>query len=161
MNLNSYFSNRTFLFSFTSMGVFPTIFVLFLFFTLMCPIIHAAGSDETGAINCNIQESACTQSLGDGTVTLDIFPKPVKAMADLTFELILSGLTLTTAPYIDLGMPGMKMGPNHVLMKPSDQKHTYTGTGIIVRCPSGRTIWKADVTLPGVGSVEYVFDVIY
>ena len=37
----------------------------------------------------------------------------------------------------------------------------YRGEGVIVRCPSGRRTWKAKVTIPDVGSVEFVFDVIY
>jgi hypothetical protein len=32
---------------------------------------------------------------------------------------------------------------------------------LLVRCSSGRRTWKATVTLPDAGKVEFVFDVIY
>jgi len=81
-------------------------------------------------------------------------------MKDLKFQVILSGEKKIPAPYIDLGMPGMNMGPNRVELR-SVSDNVYEGQGIIVRCPSGRRTWKATVTLPEVGKVEFVFDVIY
>jgi hypothetical protein len=93
-------------------------------------------------------------------VTFDILPKPVKAMKDLTFRLTLTGKKLSSNPYIDLGMPGMNMGPNRVDLK-SVGGDTYEGQGVIVRCQSGRRTWKATVTLPDAGKIEFVFDVLY
>jgi hypothetical protein len=101
------------------------------------------------------------------TVTLDIFPKPVKAMKELTFRLTFDGRELPDNPYIDLGMPGMAMGPNRVLMKRVGNNtsrvgnNTYEGQGVIVRCPSGQRTWKASVILPDAGVIDFVFDVIY
>ena len=109
---------------------------------------------------CNFHQSACTMSLSNATVTLDIQPKPVKAMRTLTFDLEVSGTVLTRQPYIDLDMPGMVMGPNHVLMK-SVGEGIYEGEGFIVKCPSGKRKWRAKVTLPGVGIVDFVFDVLH
>ena len=37
----------------------------------------------------------------------------------------------------------------------------YEGRGVIVRCPSGRRIWQATITLPDVGRINFIFDVIY
>jgi hypothetical protein len=93
-------------------------------------------------------------------VTLDILPKPVMAMKDLTFTLTVSGKDLSSEPFIDLGMPGMDMGPNRVELR-RVKDTVYEGQGVIVRCPSGRKTWKATVTLPQTGKVEFVFDVIY
>jgi hypothetical protein len=112
------------------------------------------------AVDCAIQSRPCTKSLANGTITLDITPKPVRAMRDLTFTVALSGLTPTADPFIDLGMPGMVMGPNRVALRPAGDG-TYHGTGVIVRCPSGRRTWKATVTIPGKGAVEFIFDVVY
>ena len=67
--------------------------------------------------NCDIQLGPCTKVREALTVTLDIFPKPVKAMKELTFRLTLTGRELSDNPHIDLSMPGMAMGPNRVLMK--------------------------------------------
>ena len=68
-------------------------------------------------VNCDIQEGPCTLYLSGHKVTLDILPKPVKAMKDLKFRVTLSGEQLSSAPHIELGMPGMKMGPNRVDLK--------------------------------------------
>ena len=93
-------------------------------------------------------------------MSLDIEPKPVKAMQDLTFTVTFTNEKPVAAPYIDLGMPGMNMGRNRVILKPAGEL-IYRGEGVIVRCPSGRRTWKAKVTVPDAGSVEFVFDVIY
>jgi hypothetical protein len=94
------------------------------------------------------------------TITLDIQPKPVKAMQDLIFRLTIQGKAPTSHPYIDLGMPGMNMGPNQVKLEPVGAG-VYEGTGVIVRCPSGRRIWRARITVPEIGEVSFTFDVVY
>ena len=111
---------------------------------------------------CDLNHFACTRHLAGMTVILDIEPKPVRAMQDLVFTVTVSGGELSTAraSYIDLGMPGMYMGPNRVYLTPKTDK-TYQGKGFIVRCPSGRRTWKATVTLPDVGVADFVFDVVY
>jgi len=120
----------------------------------------AQAADHSKLINCDIHHGTCTQKLQDTDITLDISPKPVKAMTDLKLSVTLAGKQDISEPFIDLGMPGMKMGPNRVLLK-SIGKGVYSGTGIIVRCPSGKRTWKATVTVPDKGSVEFIFDVIY
>lgn len=122
--------------------------------------VQAAAADQNGVVNCDIHHNACTQKLPGTRVVLDIYPKPVKAMTDLKFKIVLTGKLPKTAPYIDLGMPGMKMGPNRVLLR-WQGNGVYEGTGIIVRCPSGKKIWKASVTIEDFGTAEFVFDVIY
>lgn len=116
--------------------------------------------DYKDLINCDIQNQSCDQVLSGHRVVLDISPKPVKAMADLNFRLEFEDLNLTDSPYIDLGMPGMDMGPNKVTME-SAGNNVYEGKGVIVRCKSGRTEWQANVTIPGHGTLRYVFDVVY
>ena len=111
-------------------------------------------------INCDIQNQACIQTFSNRKISLDITPKPVKAMTDLAFYVKISGKKLDYPPFIDLGMPGMKMGPNRVRLEPVGQ-NTFTGKGVIVKCPSGRTIWRATVTLPEEGGVDFIFNVIY
>jgi hypothetical protein len=98
--------------------------------------------------------------LGKETVTLDITPRPVTAMQDSTFSVKISGNEPAQAPYLDLGMPAMKMGPNRVLLKPTGNG-AYSGKGIIVRCKSGRRTWFANVVVPGAGEAQFVFDVVY
>jgi hypothetical protein len=141
---------------------FALIALLILAAFVMGSIRHHALAEqkERGSdLKCDIHQTACTNALPDCTVTLDIKPKPVKAMTDLTFEVILSGRKPIKNPYIDLGMPGMDMGPNRVTLQPAENNR-YKGNGIIVRCPSGRRTWKVSVTLPDIGTTEYIFDVV-
>ena len=132
---------------------------MFFFFTIILSI-PSQGAGHSKMINCDVHHGTCTQKLQDTDIILDISPKPVKAMTDLKFTITLTGKQGVSEPFIDLGMPGMKMGPNRVLLKPNG-KGVYSGTGTIVRCPSGKRIWKATVTVPDKGSVEFIFDVIY
>jgi hypothetical protein len=113
-------------------------------------------------INCDLHAGTCTQSLLKNTVTLEVTPRPVKAMQDLLFRVTLNGELPPhpEPPYIDLGMPGMSMGPNRVRLSPTGNG-VYEGSGVIVRCPSGRRIWRATVTIPGRGQIDFIFDVIY
>lgn len=142
-------------------GIIALIYCTIVIVGFKCTAM-AEGKMEQSGKKCDIHETYCTITLPDCVVTLDIEPKPVKAMTDLTFTVILSGKKPSANPYIDLGMPGMKMGPNHVKLKEeATGKNIYKGTGIIVRCPSGRRTWKASVTVPDVGTAEFVFDVIY
>jgi len=133
--------------------------VLFSVVVTVLPVL-ALATEPQDAVNCDIHNNACTQTILDTHVTLDINPKPVKAMVELRFRLSLTGKQPPEAPFIELGMPGMRMGPNRVELK-SLGRGVYEGTGIIVRCPSGKRIWKATVTVPGVGAAGFIFDVIY
>ena len=135
--------------------------ICFCFGTVMSnpwEAIPADSGSET-LTTCDIQKGPCTRELGGLTVTLDILPRPVTAMKDLKFQVMLSH-EKTCIPYIDLGMPGMNMGPNRVELR-RVKENVFEGQGVIVRCPSGRRTWKATVTLPQTGKVEFVFDVLY
>ena len=113
-------------------------------------------------INCDLHQGACAQKLSGSTVTLAVTPRPVKAMQDLLFQVTFSAKLPPNAqlPFIDLSMPGMKMGPNRVQLK-SAGNDTYEGWGVIVKCPSGRRTWRAKLTVPAVGQTDFIFDVIY
>ncbi len=111
-------------------------------------------------INCNAHQGKCSRSSGNLTVSLEIVPRPVKAMQDLVFKVSIEGASPAKHPHIDLGMPAMKMGPNQVSLKPTGPG-TYEGTGVIVRCPSGKKTWFANVIVPGSGEVKFIFNVIY
>ncbi len=111
-------------------------------------------------INCDIQHQTCTQQIPGGSFIFDIQPKPVEAMKELTFKVQIKGVNIVESPVIDLIMPGMKMGHNQIMMKMTGID-AYQGTGIIVRCPSGKTVWQATVNFPGIGIGNFIFDVIY
>jgi len=134
--------------------------ILFFIFFLFAALIENTFAAEA-APDCGIHESSCTKTIGNYSVELDIHPKPVAAMQDLTFRVSVTGGAISQTPYIDLGMPGMHMGPNRVDLKPSSTTMTFEGQGVIVRCPSGKRIWRATVTLPSIGNVDFTFDVVY
>lgn len=134
--------------------------VLITLLSLFCSLIIPTAFADDSKINCDAHHGACSQTIGGVTVSLEIAPRPVKAMQDLVFKVSLSGEPPPQSPYIDLGMPAMKMGPNRVELKDTGAG-TYEGRGVIVRCPSGRRTWFANVTIPGTGDVKFIFDVIY
>lgn len=115
--------------------------------------------------NCDIDHGPCTQPMGGGSATLDVSPRPVRAMKDLDFRLTLSSPPVSDAaypdqPFIDLDMPDMFMGYNRIYLA-REKPGVYVGKGVIVRCPSGIPTWKAVVTVPDTGEVTFVFDVLY
>ena len=122
--------------------------------------ISPSASASDAEINCDANNGACSQSLGNRTVLLEIEPRPVKAMHDLVFKVSISGEPPSKSPYIDLGMPAMKMGPNRAVLART-QEGFYEGRGVIVRCQSGRRTWFANVVIPGSDGVKFIFDVIY
>jgi len=136
----------------------PLIFVLVVITASDRPSLAAEQSYYPN-INCDIQKQACVQSFSGREIRLNITPKPVKTMTDLVFYVKITGKTLNHPPVIDLGMPGMTMGPNRIRLEPAG-RNTFAGKGVIVRCPSGRTIWRATVTVPEEGRVDFIFNVI-
>jgi len=105
-------------------------------------------------------EKGTIKKIADLEVTLDIDPKPVKAMEELLFSVSVKGGRLDDILLLDLAMPGMYMGGNKVVLKKADDGR-YHGKGIIPRCPSGRPLWAATLDIPRKGKVEFLFDVIY
>lgn len=122
--------------------------------------LHAASEGKDKGIHAGARSIPCTKSLAGFKVTRDINPKPIRAMKPLQFRVTLSTGHFPLAPYIDLNMPGMDMGPNPVILHKVDEG-VYEGEGIVVRCPSGRRTWKASVTVPNRGTGEFIFDVVY
>lgn len=123
--------------------------------SLACPF---AASCATAA-GCNFSVGSCTKTAGGRTITLDIGPKPPKAMQELTFSLTVNPCSsLPDSMLIDLGMPGMMMGRNLVVLKKTGGC-TWKGTGIIVRCMSGRTLWQATILSEALKNTQFTFDV--
>jgi nitrogen fixation protein FixH len=95
---------------------------------------------------------------GGQEILLSITPWPPIAMREVDFTVSLPGYAGEASPYVDLSMAGMKMGRNRVdLSRGADGR--YRGTGVIVRCPSGRHDWEATVTAPGAGKAVFRFAV--
>ena len=97
-------------------------------------------------------------AIGGQEVLFSIVPWPPRAMREVDFAVSLPGYAGKSSPYVDLSMPGMEMGQNRVaLSRGADGR--YVGTGVFVRCPSGRRDWEAAVTAPGAGKAVFRFAV--
>jgi hypothetical protein len=117
----------------------------------------SGGPPDRGEPGLDIHSGPVSRKAGSLIVTLDIAPKPVRSMRELLFTVSVPGYE-GQPPRIDLAMPGMAMPPSRVtLAKGTDG--LYRGTGVIVRCVSGRRTWTAAVTVPGHPPAAFPFDV--
>ena len=89
------------------------------------------------------------------TVTLDVTPRPLRAMSDLLFTVRVSPPEAVAGGEgtVALEMSGMYMGDNRVRLAPA-AGGSWQGKGVVVRCPSGRRGWTAQVTLPAPGQPD-------
>jgi hypothetical protein len=110
----------------------------------------AAQRQARGA-DCDVSAGPCERVLAATgvRVTLEVEPRPVRSMKDLTFTVTARRGDLPLADTeagLSLSMPGMYMGENRVRLAHVGGG-VYRGQGVIVRCPSGRRTWSAEVTL--------------
>jgi len=119
--------------------------------------------------DCEIDRGRCSRTVGEKTVIFAIDPTPVRAMEELTFlvTLLPAPSSLDTRKHqeaegitLDLGMPGMYMGKNRVILKRTAEGK-YAGRGVIPRCPSGRSLWRGTLEIPDLGRVEFLFHVTH
>jgi hypothetical protein len=111
-------------------------------------IIGCSGARRAPAA-CDLQAGPCTLPAGnDVLVTLEVSPRPIRALAELTFtvEARRGADSAPGAVEISLGMPGMYMGENRVALAAVGPGR-HRGKGTVVRCGSGRRDWVAEVTL--------------
>ena len=139
-------------------------FIISLSIVLQLAVL-ARAENNMSRTDCTFNKGACTRHLetSDLIITLDINPKPLTAMSELQFSVMINqdiapvrNATVT----VDLTMPGMYMGENQVLLKKS-KDNTYEGSGIIPVCPSGAKTWMADVKVnidDIMHSANYVFE---
>ncbi|MBI4595937.1 MAG: hypothetical protein HY730_06110 [Candidatus Tectomicrobia bacterium] len=106
--------------------------------------------------DCLPDSGPCLKKLGHIEILFDVNPKPVKAMEELTISVILKGADEYNELTIDFSMPGMYMGKNTVLLR-KNSENTYSGKGIIPRCPSGRGLWRATVHIHNKGPADFQF----
>jgi nitrogen fixation protein FixH len=123
--------------------------------------------DATAA--CDLGQGPCTAPLeGGGEVTLEISPRPIRTMQELTVRVSERGPESRPRPEevmrseafpievsVSFSMPGMEMGTNRVVLGPGalDPKTGRVhdpdvhGKAVLVRCPSGRREWVAEVSV--------------
>jgi nitrogen fixation protein FixH len=91
---------------------------------------------------------------GTQRVILSLDPWPPRAMEEIAFDVSLPGYEGDAPPRVELSMPGMEMGRNRVPLSRSGDGH-FRGTGLFVRCPSGKRDWVAAVSVPGRGKAVF------
>jgi hypothetical protein len=126
---------------------------------LFASLLIAGSTLRANPVDNRIHEKACSIKSGSHTVTLNVEPKPVSAMKELTFRVTVTPCDkLPGTLLLDLSMPGMDMGKNPVtLVKKS--ACLYEGKGIIVRCMSGRTLWQVTVLSDELNNPSFTFNV--
>jgi hypothetical protein len=135
--------------------------LLLALFILAFTGTESAPSGMRGVVaDCDIDKGPCSKTVGQRTVVLDIEPKPVRVMRELIFRISVRNGGEQREAVIELEMPGMYMGTNRVMLK-RESSGEYTGKGIIPRCPSGKRLWRATVTIADTVEVDYLFNVTY
>jgi len=107
----------------------------------------AAHGDAPG--RCDLATASCTAPAGPYSVTLSLDPRPARTMAQLrvTAALLERGQPVEAADVsVAFAMAGMYMGENRVPLAPAGGG-AYAGQAVLVRCPSGRRDWTAEVTV--------------
>jgi nitrogen fixation protein FixH len=112
---------------------------------------------------CDLAAGPCTRALdGGGEVVLELSPRPVRTMKELSVRVIVRPPAPITSSTVSFVMPGMTMGENRSTLS-ATAPGTYEGKAVLVRCPSGRRDWAADVELATAGgparSVRFAFTV--
>ncbi|MBM3162776.1 MAG: hypothetical protein FJZ79_05570 [Chlorobi bacterium] len=109
--------------------------------------------------DCDIHGGPCTKTAGNSAVTLEISPRPVKHMQELLFSVTVKPCaSLPDNLLLDLSMPGMEMGKNQVRLVRKGNC-LYQGKGLIVKCMSGRKLWKATLLSEKLNNPAFTFDV--
>ncbi len=119
-------------------------------------------SEHAGSAPCDLADGACTGSLdGGGEVTLELSPRPLRTMRELAVRATVREPTrseprATSAPQlqrvsVSFSMTGMEMGENRVALG-RGAFDAYDGRAVLVRCPSGKRAWIADVSVARAGA---------
>jgi nitrogen fixation protein FixH len=106
----------------------------------------------TAVAPCDLQAGPCTRPLpGGGEVTLELGPRPLRAMTDLAVRVTVRGAPAAPEVSVWWSMRGMSMGENRSRLAPAGEGR-FEGKGVLVRCPSGSRAWLADVELATPGA---------
>ena len=135
---------------------------LLLSMCLIPGVAFANDKNTTPVPDCDINKGSCESMVGSTRIMLNIEPKPVKAMKELTFTVTLKGAADYKDLRLSLQMPSMYMGNNEVKLVRT-APGVYTGKGVIPKCHSGNKVWSATIELPGLTPSEtsFTFNVLY
>jgi hypothetical protein len=91
-------------------------------------------------------------------VSFEAEPWPVVPMKRTFFRVKITPPLKDDRLLMELTMPGMYMGQNRVVLKRVSEG-VYEGTAVVVRCPSGKTLWRATIRADNFGPVTFDFHV--
>ncbi len=113
----------------------------------------AAAGEPAEVAGCALAAGPCAGTLpGGGAVTLDLGPRPLRTMADLNVRVELApGTPEPSEVSVWVSMRGMAMGQNRARLARTAAGR-WEGKGVLVRCPSGRRDWLADVEVASGGA---------
>ncbi len=146
---------------------------LFLFFIILLNLLYCNVNredffkkEEKEVVYCDFKQNQfCDFSiLKQGQVlfrgTLDLNPKPVVAMKEITFTLALNEKKFDPQEILlDLTMPEMYMGENKVkLLK--KQENIYEGKGVFPECTSKFTRWNIEIFFDPSTTTNIQFDIL-
>ncbi|HSM91998.1 MAG TPA: hypothetical protein VLT47_03865 [Anaeromyxobacteraceae bacterium] len=98
---------------------------------------------------CDLAVAPCVRAAGPLEVALDLAPRPLRTMAELAaaVELRREGAPVDGARVtLAFEMAGMSMGENRRTLAGAGGGR-YSGSAVLVRCPSGRKDWIATVSV--------------
>jgi hypothetical protein len=107
----------------------------------------AAGHEHAAAAahaECDLGAGPCTRRLGELELTLEVSPRPPRAMSELAVRglLVRQGAPVDGAEVtLHFAMAGMSMGENASRLS-AGRGGTYQGKAVLVRCHSGRRDWS-------------------
>jgi hypothetical protein len=111
---------------------------------------------------CDAGAGPCTRPLdGGGEATLELGPRPLRTMRELAVRaLVRLPAQATTASRdvrvtVSFSMEGMEMGENRSVLAPAGDG-SFAGTAVLVRCPSGRRDWSAELRVEPPGKAPRV-----
>jgi hypothetical protein len=104
---------------------------------------------------CDLSAGPCVLLLPwSGEVTLELSPRPLRTMVELQVRAVVrdpARLTGSERVGVAFSMVGMEMGENVARLARAGE--AWVGTAVLVRCPSGRKDWVAEVRVDQPGTV--------
>ncbi|MBD3612491.1 MAG: hypothetical protein HUJ13_08815 [Hydrogenovibrio crunogenus] len=94
---------------------------------------------------CKLDASACTTSVENQSITLDIQPKPIRVARMLNVRVKLTGIQAEKVE-LDIAGQNMYMGYNRVTLTPvKGQPHLYEGQSMLAFCTNDKMDWHLSV----------------
>ncbi len=116
---------------------------------------HGGGEAATGAgaPACDLGASPCAAALaGGGEVRVELAPRPLATLKELAVRVDLGpGAPADAAVSVSFSMPGMTMGENRSRLSRTGPGR-FEGKAVLVRCPTGRREWTAEVRVAAPGA---------